>query len=266
MTTKRETTIWGRIGTGLAVGALVGVLAKDLDLLSLVSYWDDRAPFVLMAAVVGALLWSTRLQWILGLGAAGLLLLWATVAYTPLCPWLASDLVRRDAIADADAVFVLGSRVLKDGELSDEALSRLVHGLELLQQGRAPRLVLSELPPTYPSHSQAARRLMDDLAMEHEVVSVGETRNTRTEAVAVAALYQDRGWERLLVVTAPLHSRRACAALENEGVTVSCSPSAERTFPLENLDEPDGRIRAFSSILHEKLGIWLYARRGWLNE
>ncbi len=259
-------TTWGRVGVGLAVGALVGLLAKDLNLLSLASYWEDRAPFVLYAALAGAVLWSTRLKWTVGLCTAGLLLLWTVVAFTSLCPWLATDLIRRDTLQPADAVFILGSRVQMDGELTDEAVSRLLHGLELLQQGHAPWLVLSELPPPYPSHSEAARRLMDGLAMEQEILSVGETRNTRSEAVAVAALYRERGWERLLVVTAPLHSRRACASLEHEGVTVVCSPSVERDFDLENLDEPDGRLESFGSIMHEKLGIWIYARRGWLTD
>ncbi|HEX9724528.1 MAG TPA: YdcF family protein [Vicinamibacteria bacterium] len=265
MTTKVGST-WSRAGTGVAVGALAGVIAKDLDLLSLVSYWDDRAPFVLGAALAGALLWNTRLKWLVGLGAAGLIVLWTVVAYTSLCPWLAKDLVRRDPLQPADAVFVLGSRVQLDGDLTDEAVSRLLHGLELLQQGHAPRLILSELPPPFPSHSEAVRRLVKGLAMEQEILSVGEASNTHTEAVAVAALYRERGWERLLVVTAPLHSRRACGSLEHEGVTVVCSPSVERSFDLETLDGPDERLRAFSSIMHEKLGIWLYARRGWLGE
>ena len=259
-------TTWGRVGTGFAVGALVGLLAKELNLLSLVSYWEDQAPFVLYAALAGAVLWSTRLKWIVGLCTAGLLFLWTVVAFTSLCAWLAKDLIRRDTVQPADAVFVLGSEVQMDGELTDEAVSRLLHGLELLQQGRAPRLVLSELPRPYPSHSEAARRLMDGLAMEQEILSVGETSNTHSEAVAVAALYRDRGWERLLVVTAPLHSRRACASLEHEGVTVSCSPSVERSFALERPEDPDGRIRSFASIMHEKLGIWLYVRRGWLTD
>ena len=259
-------TTWGRVGTGLAVGALVGLLAEDLNLLSLMSYWDDRAPWVLVAAIAGAVFWNTRLRRLLGVCAAVLALLWTVVAFTLLCPWLAKDLIRRDSLQPADAVFALGSKVQMDGELGDEAVSRLLHGLELLQQGHAPQLVLSELPRPYPSHSEAARRLMDGLAMEQEILSVGETRNTRSEAVAVAALYREHGWERLLVVTAPLHSRRACASLEQEGVAVVCSPSVERSFPLERLEDPDGRLRSFGSIMHEKLGIWLYARRGWLTE
>jgi uncharacterized SAM-binding protein YcdF (DUF218 family) len=153
-----------------------------------------------------------------------------------------------------------------DGELTDEAVSRLLHGLELLQQGHAPRLILSELPPPYPSHSEAARQLMAALAMEQRVLSVGETRNTRSEALAVAALYRERGWKRLLVVTGPLHSRRACASLEHEGIAVICSPSVERSFDLEMLDQPDDRLRSFGAIVHERVGIWVYARRGWLTE
>jgi hypothetical protein len=40
----------------------------------------------------------------------------------------------------------------------------------------------------------------------------------------------------------------------------------ERSFDLETLDQPDDKLRAFSSIMHEKLGIWIYTRRGWLGE
>jgi len=257
---------WVPIGVGLSLGALAGLLAKELNLFSWVSYWDDRTPWVLGAALAGAVIWSTRWRWLLGVGAAGLCLLWLVVAFTPLCPWLAKDLVRRDTLRPTDAVFVLGSKVQLDGELTGEAMSRLLHGLELLQQGLAPRLVLSELPPPFPSHSEASRRLMDGLGMKQEIISVGETSSTRTEALAVEALFADRGWKQLLVVTSPVHSRRACRSLEREGIAVICSPSVERDYDLEKLDNSDDRLRSFGAIMHERLGLWVYTRRGWIVE
>jgi uncharacterized SAM-binding protein YcdF (DUF218 family) len=263
---NRRATRWGRIGVGVAVGGLFGLLAKELNLLSLISYWFDRAPWVVGAALAGAAIWSTRVRWLLGVGAAALGLLWLVVAFTSLCPWLAKDLPRRDTLQPADAVFVLGSSVQMDGEVTGEAMSRLLHGLELLQQGLASRLVLSEHPPPFPSHSQASRKIMEGLGMEQEIISVGEVRNTRTEAVAVGTLYRERGWKRLLVVTSPVHSRRACASLEREGIDVICSPSIEMDFDLETLDLPDDRLSSFGPIMHERLGLWLYARRGWVAE
>ncbi len=50
MTKERATTFTG-IGVGIALGALLGLLANQLSLLSLISYWDDRAPWVIGAAL-----------------------------------------------------------------------------------------------------------------------------------------------------------------------------------------------------------------------
>src|SRR6266567_2647275 len=62
-----------------------------------------------------------------------------------------------------------GSRValvlilVADGTLSGEALNRLTHGLELLKQGLAPRLVVGELRPPRAHYADAARALMGHL-------------------------------------------------------------------------------------------------------
>ena len=66
-------------------------------------------------------------------------------------------------------------------------------------------------------------------------------------------------------MTSPIHSRRASAALEKEGVTVVSSPSAETRFDLATLDTWNDRLAAFGSVMHERLGLWVYARRGWID-
>ena len=253
-----------RMGLGLAVGAAAGLMAGDLNLLALASYWTGHVVVVLAASACGALLWGTQLRRLVAAGALGLGALWLAAAFTPLCAWLASDLVRRDPPRPADAVFVLSSSLQSDGEPTPAALSRLFHGLELLGQGLAPRLVLSELQPPAASYSAFARATMSRLRIERELISVGPVGSTRDEAVAVGQLCRQRGWKRLLVVTSPVHSRRASAALEREGVEVISSPSVETQYNLENLSLPGDRLQAFGGVLHERAGLWLYARRGWL--
>ena len=260
MTTERATGI----GVGIALGDLLGLLAKELNLLSLISYWHDRAPWVVGVAILGGAIWSTRLRWLLGLGVAALDALWLVIAFTPLSPWLATDLTRRDPLQPADAVYILGSSIQKDGEPTGEAASRLLGGLQLLQQGMAPVLAVSELPPPYPSHSETCREIMDSLGMEQPILSVGEGRSTRTEAIALGVVYRDRDWKRILVVTSPVHSRRACAAFEKEGMEVVCYPSIEMDFDLETLEEPDERLESFGPIMHEIVGLWVYRRLGWM--
>jgi uncharacterized SAM-binding protein YcdF (DUF218 family) len=105
---------------------------------------------------------------------------------------------------------------------------------------------------------------MARLRLEGDVLSVGPVRSTRDEALAVAALCRERGWRRVLVVTSPTHSRRASLALEREGVVAVSSPSVETRFDLETLDRPAERLKAFGSLTHECVGLWIYGRRGWL--
>ena len=133
---------------------------------------------------------------------------------------LAEGLVRRDRIEAADAVFVFASRVQEDGDPTTDAMSRLLKGIELVADGRSPRLVVSEVPPPAGPYAPLARAWVAAFAPRGEVVSVGRILNTREEAVAVARLFRERGWTRVLAVTSPTHTRRAAAALEKEGLVV----------------------------------------------
>jgi uncharacterized SAM-binding protein YcdF (DUF218 family) len=249
---------------GLGLGATVGFVATELDLPSAVSYWGDGAPLVVIAAILGAVVGCTPLaRWLAGL--AGLLLLaWLAVVSTPLVSSMTAGLTRRDPPGGGDAVFVLASRLQDDGELTTGAMSRLLRGLELLGEGRASVLVVSEIPDN-PSYAAAARALIRNLGLSGEVLAVGPVENTRDEAVAVARLFRRRGWERVILVTSPTHSRRAAATFEAQGLQVISQPSVETRFDLETLDRWDERAKAFGSLLHEQLGIAVYRWRGWIR-
>jgi uncharacterized SAM-binding protein YcdF (DUF218 family) len=247
---------------GLVVGAASGLFADALGLEGAVSYWGPRAPAVLVGALAFAVLWGTRLRpWLFGV-AGGLGLLWTVVAFTPLTWWMAQGLVRRDPPRDADAIVVLASSIQKDGELSAVSMSRLLHGLELLHAGRAPRLVLTELEPPERSYAEPARALMKDLGLEGELVALGPVHNTRDEARLVAGFASERGFRTILLVTSPTHTRRAAATFEKRGLEVAASPAIETRFDLELLDNPDDRVKAFGNVLHERLGLLLYRGRG----
>jgi uncharacterized SAM-binding protein YcdF (DUF218 family) len=254
-----------RLFEGLALGLLIGLLSWELDLPALVSYWGDRQYLALAAALLGAVLALTRLRLLLAVGAAGLGLLWLLVCFTPLTAWLANGLVRRDPLQPADAVYVLSSYVQRDDEPGAGAASRLWRGLELLAEGRTNRLVLSEIPPPAGRYELVARAWLSALKLERELIVLGPLSSTRQEVLGVAALCRARGFERLLVVTSPTHTRRACAAFEREGLAVVCVPAIETEFDLEALPDPSDRIRAFGPVMHERLGLFVYRRRGWIQ-
>ncbi len=254
-----------RFWEGLALGALAGEFARELDLPGLVSFWGDPQYVILGAALLGGVLALTRLRALVAIGTAGLGVLWLAACFTPLTAWLARGLVRSDPLQPADAVFVLGSRLQRDNDPGAGAASRLWRALELLAQDRAPRLILSEQPPPAGRYEPIARAWMASLGVERELLTVGPITNTRGEAVAVAALCRARGFERLLLVTSPMHTRRACAAFEREGLSVVCVPAVETEFDLDRLEYPGDRVKAFGVAMHERLGLWVYRRRGWIR-
>jgi uncharacterized SAM-binding protein YcdF (DUF218 family) len=253
------------LAVGLAIGAVAGLLVRDLDLPAAVSYPWDRTPLVPLAAALGALAWSLRLRVWLGLLAGALCLLWLSVAYGPVAQWMVEGLVRHDPEGVADAVIVLGSDLQADGEPTATAQARLLHGIEQIGRGHADRLVVTELRPPKPNHAAIATQLLRNLRLVAEVHAVGPVANTRDEAVLVAKLAAARGWRRLIVVTSPLHTRRACATFEQAGLTVAASPAVETRYDLETLDRADSRLPAFAAALHERLGMLVYRRRGWIR-
>jgi uncharacterized SAM-binding protein YcdF (DUF218 family) len=253
-----------QVVSGAALGALAGFLTRDLDLPALVSFEYSREPLVIAGALLGAVVASTRFRWALAALTAALALLWCVVAFSPVSAWLSRGLARAEATEPADAVFVSLSSLRPGPHRPAEVRNRLVHGVELVARGKAPRLVLTESSEV--QGAELARQLMESVAVEAELVVAGRADNTRQEAVAIGQLARQRGFKLLLLVTSPIHSGRASAALEKEGVTVVSSPSLETRFDLETLDTWGDRLAAFGSVMHERVGLWVYARRGWLSQ
>jgi uncharacterized SAM-binding protein YcdF (DUF218 family) len=250
-------------GMGAALGALAGFIIRDLDLPALVSYEYSREPLVFAAAALGGLLAVTRLRALLVGATAALALLWCIVAVTPVSAWLSHGLTRSEAVEPADALFVSLSSLRPGAQGPAEVRNRLFHGLALLARGKAPRLLLCESGEV---HGVAiARELMDAAGVTTELVVLPKADNTREEAQAVATVARSRGFKLILLVTSPIHSRRASAALEKQGLTVVSSPSTETRFDLASLSTWNDRLAAFGTVIHERLGLWVYARRGWID-
>ena len=250
---------------GLVAGALAGFIAVDLDLASLISYWGDRTVLIPAAAFIGAAVWPTPLRRLAMAGLALLAGLWLAVAFTPLTIWMAEGLVRRDPVQKGDAVFVFASRVQMDGEPTTAAMSRLLRGLELVGEGRSSDLVVSEVTGPQGSYRPIAKNWIERFVPSARVTAVGPIANTHDEAMAVARLFRERGWTRVLAVTSPTHTRRASAALEAQGLEVIAVPAIETRFDLERLEFPGDRRESFSNLAHEHLGLIVYRYRGWID-
>jgi uncharacterized SAM-binding protein YcdF (DUF218 family) len=208
---------------------------------------------------------TTRLRTLLVATTLGLVLLWFAVAYGPLSRILLGGLVRRDALRPADAVLVLSSGMQTDGEPTSTQLSRLFRGLELVKDGLAPRLMITEMPPPYEGGRSFAQAMLSRFRPEVELIVFESVRNTHDEALMAADYLKARGLKTIIVATSPTHTYRSAALLERLGLEVMAAPAIETVFDLESLDQPGDRLMAFGPIIHERLGIFVYRRRGWIR-
>lgn len=255
---------WRRVGECVGAGVVIGLACALLGVYGLFR----RDDLFLATALVGGLLGMTRLHrlW-LGLAVLAVLTL-AIVAYTPLSSFLLSRWNRSDPLPAgliAPAVVVLSSHVQKGQTLDARAQERMVRGYELVGEGRAQRLVVTEAALVYGSQAPVVRAQMRALRLTFPVDTVGPVRDTHDEALAVARLARARGWQRVLLVTHPWHMRRSAAVFQKAGVSVLCVGCVEGSYDQDALNETGGRLAAFRDWLHEVIGYQIYRWRGWID-
>jgi uncharacterized SAM-binding protein YcdF (DUF218 family) len=121
------------------------------------------------------------------------------------------------------------------------------------------------------SESGRLRGMLESLGVGGvEFISVGICRDTRDEAVRSAALAQQRGWKKVVLVTSAWHMKRAEAAYRSAGfevVPVACDFAGMAAVAAEGhvqvLPSSDS-MRAVYFWLTEMVGRFYYRWRGWL--
>lgn len=256
---------------GAALALAIFALADSLGLWHAlgVTSWFAR-PLVML---LGALLSPTRGGSMLWLAAGALATLACVVLFTPIVRPMALALVRDDRESSADAipqaVAVLSGGITGDGRMTGPALDRLLTGLADAKARRIPSLVLSVVTNQrrgVRTNSEADQRaLVRLIAPDLDLHFVYDVHSTRDEALAFARLARARGWSRVLLVTSPTHTRRACAVVEAAGLAVQCRPAQARDYALSRLDQAENRRLAFADVIYERAATWLYSARGWLR-
>jgi uncharacterized SAM-binding protein YcdF (DUF218 family) len=250
-----------RLGQGLILGGCLGTCALALNIDAVVPGGDYFLPIF---ALFGAAVALTRARPVLWAMNAIILVALAVISYTPLMPYLMRGLERSDPRQSAPAVVVLGDYVLRDGTLGAGGQNRMLYGFEVLRQGDAGTLVLTRSANPEQAWAPAVRNQMNSMGLKFPVEEVGPVVNTHDEALAVARLARERGWDRIILVTDPWHMRRSAAVFEKAGLKVICSPCKERMYDLQNLDNATDRLQAFHDWLHEEVGYQWYRLRGWV--
>ncbi len=205
---------------------------------------------------------------------------------TPLASWLLAGLESRfprvspSEVAIADAIICLGGGA--EPSLSEpsavgfnSAADRVMTALALLGAERAPVLVVAggdyrDKTRRYSEADAVVAWIQAAVKPRQELLSLGICADTHDEALKVAALAKQRGWQRLILVTSAAHLPRAHATFAKAGLSTQAVPcdyvsSYHRIGSVRWLHLPGhGSIHGFDVWLHEMLGTLLYRLRGWI--
>lgn len=251
---------------GLAVGGSVWMTISLLGVPS-VFHLDSMIGLVPFA-LAGMFVFLTRFGRVLAWIEALLLIFLVVIAYTPAIVGTARTRIRTDPLpAHADAVVVLSAGVTVDGFLHGQGLDRLLTGLALVKRGIAPTLIVTrevrDLGDRFVTTAGDQDRLVA-LADVVKVVATPAEASTHDEAIAVRHIADRQGWKRIVLVTSPFHTRRACATFEHAGLIVSCIPSDSRDIAVHSLAAPRDRLDAFGLWIYEVAASLHYRRLGWI--
>ena len=256
-------------GAGLVLAAAAWLVLGSLGVPELVGMQTigDLPWIALAGSGLGALGLAPLFGGLLAIGVVAVLL----VSGFGLLDNRMRDMVRSDSLpaASVDAVVVLSGNLTREGRIGSEALGRLLAGFELRRSLSAPHLVLTSTHRIRRGDTLSSepdqRALIGRFDPEAVLHLVGPVRNTHDEAVAATGLARQRGWRRLAVVTSPLHTRRACATFERQGLAIVCRASDSRDYSLNLRRAPADRLEAFRDWLYEAVGTRVYRARGWLD-
>ncbi len=253
---------------GAALAFAVYALADSLGLWDTVGVARWFTPLLLSLA--GGAIAPSRVGSVLWLLLGGLTAVVCVASYTPIARPMANTFVRADAESSQpiDAVAVLSGGMTEDGSVSGAALDRLLTGVSEAKRRRIPSLMLSVIENRRPIAvtSEADQRgLLAVIAPELDARFVHDVNSTHDEALAFAALARTHGWTRVLLVTSPTHTRRACATVEATGLQVQCMPSRARNYALTPLRGTRVRQLAFADAVYETAATLLYEMRGWME-
>jgi uncharacterized SAM-binding protein YcdF (DUF218 family) len=140
----------------------------------------------------------------------------------------------RDASSDApaDAAVVLGAAVWGT-EVSPVFRERINHGIDLYRKGRVRKLIFTGGRGNggEPTESAAARRYaMRAGVPASDILIEEESHNTYENILHAKRLADARGVRRVLIVSDPLHMKRAVAMASDVGLVAEPSPTPSTRY------------------------------------
>jgi len=235
-------------------------------------------------SILGLLLWQLkrlRLALLLIACALSWLLCWSL---PPVARMLQASLEQRypavpvEQIPTAEVIVVFGG-VMEAGDASypypglTDAADRAWHAARLYRAGKAPKILLSgglaSSRTDGPTEAELMRLFLLDLGVPDEAMILEtRSRTTRENALYCAAMVRDAGWSSVILVTSALHMPRSWRSFKQAGVGAIPVGTDYQTWPtsfsLSDWLPSAGALEKSTYALHEVIGTWTYAWRGWL--
>lgn len=259
-----------RAGPGFLLGALAGFALCELGLADVMTGAPQNATMTIAFAILGGVLAAAGLTRAVAGASAAAAVLYVLVAITPIAGALSRSWVRRDVVrGSADAVVSLSSGVLPSGALDEYGIDRL-----LTAAGVARRFGVSRIVTTRVHQDYGRLRVWSDSGQREIVGLAGlvagwtvldQVQSTHDEAVRAAERLQPLGVRAIVLVTSPMHTRRACAVFERVGFVVTCVPATEHVADTEHPIDAADRLAAFRAYVYERLGWEKYRWRNWVR-
>jgi uncharacterized SAM-binding protein YcdF (DUF218 family) len=209
--------------------------------------------------------------------------------------WVATGLVRSlewqhlppESYPKADAIVVLGGAIRPQAPPRPwvdvaEAGDRPLHAARLYLQGKAPLIILSggriDWKDGGPPESMDMAKLVQAMGVPASALLEDPTSlNTYENAVNVKQILDQRGIQRILLVTSAIHMPRSLRIFQKQGIEAIAAPTdfsvVEGRFDelrssteaiILNLLPDAENLQATSRALKEYIGIVVYWLRGWL--
>lgn len=165
-------------------------------------------------------------------------------------------------LGKADVIIVLGAAVWAGGVPSPALRRRVMHAIELFQQGLSDVLIVSGgIGQNPPSEARIMRRLARDHGISEDNIVMEESAlSTLDSAAACSQILQKNRWSRALLVTDGYHITRAAILFRLFGINVTCSTPKFMGFGPQRWKWWAWHFREFMALLWNLMR--LFARRG----
>jgi uncharacterized SAM-binding protein YcdF (DUF218 family) len=183
------------------------------------------------------------------------------------------------SLEPADAILVLGGGTQpavpprEHPELA-HAGDRVLHAARLYRAGKAPRVLVAggraKGESNVPSEAESMTAILVELGVpEMAILSEDRSTSTRENCVLAKEILDAQGAHDVLLVTSALHMRRAHATCRAAGLDVRAVPTdfwiaGAGTRGWRTLAPRPEALLLTHLVLHERLGYWVYERRGWI--